>query len=406
MGYRKSRLLATAIVMATVVSGLSLGVTSSVAGASESGLKTITVGVFTDITGEGASGNASVVEGVQAGVYLAKRDGYNLKYVVGDSATSPATALSAGQSLIEQHHVLAVLAVSALTLIAAPYFKTQNIPVIGAAEDGPEWTTDDNMFSVYGATHTNLVSTTFGQYMKSQGVTNLGTLGYGISPESAQATKGSAASAEKEGIKTGYLNVEFPFGSTNVEPVALAMKDAGVNGFTAATDPNTSYAAISALEDLGVHLKASLLGSGYGVLGEPKAIDGATFENPFEVMEQNTPATKQFAVDLKSAGVKGLPTQAAYDGYESVGLLLQGLKGAGSDPTSASLLSSLSKIHSWNALGMWGGRTMDINNRTTIVSNVDNCLWMAKYTGKGFALVPGADPICGKPVPGVTIPAS
>jgi branched-chain amino acid transport system substrate-binding protein len=49
---------------------------------------------------------------------------------------------------------------------------------------------------------------------------------------------------------------------------------------------------------------------------------------------------------------------------------------------------------------------MDINNRSTIVSNVDNCLWMAKYTGKGFALVPGADPICGKRVPGAAVAAS
>jgi branched-chain amino acid transport system substrate-binding protein len=47
------------------------------------------------------------VQGVKAGVHLAKRDGYDLKYVVGDTATSPTTALSAGQSLVEQHHVLA-----------------------------------------------------------------------------------------------------------------------------------------------------------------------------------------------------------------------------------------------------------------------------------------------------------
>ncbi|MGO8864013.1 MAG: ABC transporter substrate-binding protein, partial [Acidimicrobiales bacterium] len=104
MAHKKSRLLAAATVMATVVSGLSLGLSSGTAGASGSE-PTITVGLLTDATGLGASGNASSVQGMQAGQQLAKRDGYNLKFVVGDTATSPTTALSAGQSLVEQHHV-------------------------------------------------------------------------------------------------------------------------------------------------------------------------------------------------------------------------------------------------------------------------------------------------------------
>jgi len=410
MSRRKSRLFATATVMATIASGLGLGLSSSVASASGGGLKTITVGVLTDVTGLASSGNATSVQGVRAGVYLAKREGYNLKYVVGDTASSPAGALTAGQSLVEEHHVTAVLTVSALAFGAAPFFKAQGIPVIGAAEDATEWTTDDNMFSIYGAIHGNLVTTAYGKFFKSQGVTNLGTIGYNISPESADSTEGSAVSVKQEGIKVGYLNAAFPFGSTNVQPIALAMKAAGVNGFTAAIDPNSAYALIVALKNLGVHLKATLLGTGYGgdvvnqaTPAQAQAAQGVSFVNPFEIMEQNTPATKQFAADLKSAGVKGLPTSAEYNGYESVGLLLQGLKGAGSNPTSASLLSSLSKIHNWNALGMWGGRTMNINNRTSIVSGVDNCIWVAKLVGKGFDLVPGADPVCGKTVPGVSV---
>ena len=94
---------------------------------------------------------------------------------------------------------------------------------------------------------------------------------------------------------------------------------------------------------MGVHLKASLLFTGYGGSvtdqaspAEQQAAQGVSFENPYEVMEQNTSATKQFAADLKSAGVEGLPTQAEYDGYEAVGLLLQGLEAAGSNPTQAS----------------------------------------------------------------------
>jgi branched-chain amino acid transport system substrate-binding protein len=36
-----------------------------------------------------------------------------------------------------------------------------------------------------------------------------------------------------------------------------------------------------------------------------------------------------------------------------------------------------------------------------------NCQWMTKLSGSTFQLVPGADPICGRLIPGLTVsPAS
>jgi ABC-type branched-subunit amino acid transport system substrate-binding protein len=406
MANRKSRLLAAAIVVATVASGLSIGLSSSGAGAA-GGLKPLTVGVLTDATGLGASGNASSVQGVQAGVILARRDGYNLKYFVGDTTTSVTGGLSAGQSLVEQHHVFAVIAVSSLTFAAAPFFKAQGTPVIGVAEDASEWITDSNMFSVYGIPKTSLVNTASGAYFKSQGVTNLGSIGYAISPSSAEAAEGAAASATHAGIKAGYVNAAFPFGSTNVAPIALAMKSAGVNGLSMSTDPNTAYALIDQLKLDGVHLKAVLLATGYGgdvtsqaSPAEAQAAQGVSFENPFEVQELNTPATKQFGADLKAAGIKGLPTQSEYNAYVSVGLLLQGLKAAGKNPTQASLIAALSKVRNFDALGLFGNYPVDLANRNNFSGH---CLWIAKLKGKNFDLVPGAEPICGHTIPGLTV---
>ena len=406
MAHKKGRLLAAATVMATVISGLSLGLSSGTAGASSSE-PTITLGLLTDATGLGASGNASSQQGMLAAQQLAKRDGYNLKFVVGDTATSPATALSAGQSLVEQHHVLGVIAVSSLTFSAAPFFKAQGVPVVGVAEDASEWQTDDNMFSVYGTIHTNLVNTDSGLFFKSQGVTNLGSIGYAISPSSAEAAEGAAVSAKHAGIKAGYVNAAFPFGSTNVAPIALAMKAAGVNGLSAATDPNTAYALIAALKQDGVKLKAVLLATGYGgdvtsqaSPAEQQAAQGVSFENPYEVMEDNTAATKQFAADLKAAGIKGLPTQSEYNAYASVGLMLQAIKAAGKNPTQAEIITQLSKVHSYDAGGLFGNDPVDISNRTNFSGH---CYWIAKLEGKTFELVPGAQPICGTTIPGVTV---
>jgi branched-chain amino acid transport system substrate-binding protein len=373
---------------------------------------TVKIGVLTDVTGPGASGNKTTVQGVQAGVIYAARQGYKIEFVVGDTATNPATTLSAAQKLVTQDHVSAVIAVSALTFGAAPYLTAHDIPVIGAAQDGPEWQTAKNMFAVTGAIDQTKVATTIGDFFKSQGVTTVGTLGYGISPLSAENAKGSALSAKHAGLKVGYTNANFPFGSTDVQPVALGMKQGGVDGFTSATDPNTSFALVTALRQEGVDLKVALLPTGYGgdtLQAGPGALQSA--QNvycglQYEPIEMQTPATKQFAADLKSAGVNTEATLAEYHGYASVGLLVQALKAAGGGTSAAKILGALTGIHSWDGLGLFGGRTIDINDRAANAGGVDNCTWMTKLVGSTFQTIKGADPICGTILPGVTVPAN
>jgi hypothetical protein len=85
-----------------------------------------------------------------------------------------------------------------------------------------------------------------------------------------------------------------------------------------------------------------------------------------------------------------------------VGLLLRALKSAGSNPTSASLTTALSNIHNWDALGLWGGRTIDINDRTDILSST-TCSWITKLVGTNFQPVAGADPICGSVIAGESV---
>ena len=381
---------------------LAAGCGSSKSGSAGGGT-TITIGVLTDITGPAASSAKTTPEGVKAGVVYAKRNGYNIKYVVADSTTSPAAVLTAAQKLVEQDHVVAVIAVSAVAFGATQYLASQHIPVVGVAEDGPEWTTDTNMFSTYGAVHTDVVTTFVGQFLKMQGVTTIGAVGYSISPSSSQAAATSAKSAQDAGIKVGYLNTNFPFGSTNVGPEVIAMKNAGVDGLVPTVDPNTGFALITGLRQAGVTLKAALLPTGYGgdLLqagpGALQAAQGVFFETTFEPVEINDAATRQFQSDLAAAGVTAIPTYAEYSGYTSVGLLVQGLKAAGAGkPTRASLLAGLSSIHDWTALGLYGGRILDVNNRANPnLSPGGSCALFVKLVNNKFQLVPGGDPICG-----------
>jgi ABC-type branched-subunit amino acid transport system substrate-binding protein len=386
--------------------------TSTTSGGGSGQGKTYTVGLLTDVTGPGASSSKSSVQGVQAGIAEAQKEGYHIKMVVADTATSPSQALSGAQKLVTQDHVFAVIAISGVTFAAAPYLTQHGIPVLGAAQDGPEWITSPNMFSVYGPLDLSMVSTTFGNFMKLAGGTNLGQIGYSISPSSAMSAKGNAISAQHAGLKVGYLNTSFPFGGTNVGPVVLAMKAAGVDAINGSVVPATVFALAAGLQQQGVNLKVTLMPTGYGAdltEGGPdaaRAAQGMYFYLAFQPVEMQTAATKQFQSALSSVGVHVIPGQGMYLGYASINMFLRGLKGAGSNPSQADFITALNGVHDFDAWGLLGTHTLDLAQRHGIVSGPGNCNYFVKYVGSQFQLVSGATPLCGTTIPGAKVSAS
>ncbi len=404
------KLLAVGAVVTAVAAGCGSSKPTSVnPSGTTKGAGSYTVGILTDITGPAASGNKTCVQGVKAGAVAAAKQGYTINYVVGDTQTSPAAALSAAQSMIQQSHVLTVIACSALTFGAADYMLQQSVPVIGAAEDGPEWAVDKNMFSVSGALDNGAVSTAYGQFFKMEGATVIGALGYSISPSSADAAKAAAASSKADGLTVGYLNASFPFGSTNVAPEALAMKAAGVNGFTSTTDPNTSFALLTALRNAGDNPKVALFPDGYGGdlvasgPGATQAAQGAYFTTVFEPVEMHTAATVRFQSALTKAGVAGDPTYAEYNGYTAIAMLVDALKAAGSSATRATLTTALDGLQGFNADGLLGTHSFAPADRTGSPIGVGGCGYYTKFSGSTFHLVANADPLCGTVIPGVRV---
>ncbi|HWE55441.1 MAG TPA: ABC transporter substrate-binding protein [Acidimicrobiales bacterium] len=406
---RTSKLLVGAVALATVAAGCGSSKSTSSGGGGGGSGETITVGLLGDFTGLAASGNKTSPLGVQAGISLAAQQGYHIKFVQADTESSPSGALSAAQTLVEQDHVSAVLAVSSLTLLAAPYLKKQGIPVIGVAEDGSEWIGDTNMFSVYGFLDSTKVSTTGGAFFKMEGVTSVGAVGYGISPQSANSAKATGVSAQAAGLQVGYIDSNFAFGSTNVQPVAIAMKDHGVNGVVSETDPNTSFSLITAMRQAGDNPKVALFPDGYGgdiSQAGPGALQtgqGVFFSLSFEPVEMQTTATKQFQTALSAAGVNGDPTYGEYAGYASVALLVAGLKTAGANPSHAALISALNGVTNFDAWGLLGSHTLSMADRNSTAIGVDGCLYVVRLSGSTFQLVSGADPICGTEIPGKSV---
>jgi branched-chain amino acid transport system substrate-binding protein len=404
--------LAVFAIAATVAAGCSSSTkpsanTGSSGGTSSPG-KTYTIGVLTDLTGPGSVTGDTTLPGIKAGIGVAKQEGYNIKFVAADSGTSLTQAETAAKTLVEEDHVFAVVQISVVGFAAAPYLTKAGIPVVGADVDGEEWLTSPNMFSAFGYENYTSVQTTDGMIFKGLGATTSGGIGYGIEPSSADVVKSAAASAQNAGLKVGYVDTAVPFGSTNMAPIALAMKNTGVDALFPGVTTQTSFALVEALRQQGVNLKAALMATGYGgdlTGGGPdasQAAQGLYFVLGSEPAEMHTAATEKFVNALKTyAGWTQDPTLSEYLAYQSIDALVTGLKKAGSNPTQASFINTMLGITNFDGAGLWGNHTISfaLAGRGD-TSDADNCAWIVKYSGTTFHLVPGMDPICGQTIPG------
>jgi branched-chain amino acid transport system substrate-binding protein len=383
-------------------------------GTTGSGGTTYTVGLLTDLTGAGSPTAGTSPLGVKAGIGLAAQEGYKIKYVVADTGTTPAGTLAAAQKLVDEDHVYAVFAISALAFAAANFLASKGVPVIGADYDGPEWLTKPNMFSIYGYDDFTKVNNISDLTAKELGGTVIGTVGTAISPSSSDAAKSNAVAAPTLGLRVGYINPSLPFGTTNVGPIVLAMKSAGVNALLPEIDQATAFVLLEGLQQEGVKLKAAILATGGGgdlFNGGPaaeRAAQGVYFNSPWEPVVMHTAATTRFQNALKTyAGVTQEPTQGEYNGYTSVDAFVTGLKAAGSNPTQAEFIKAMLGITSYTDAGLFGSHTIGFAmDQRGNGAGADDCSWITQFSGSDFHTVPGLDPICGSILPGKTVSSS
>ena len=270
--------------------------------------QTFTVGLLVDATGIAASGQKHVEDGMKAAISIVAKQGYDIKYVVADTQSSPAGALTAAKNLVQRKHVFAVIAHSALLFAAAPYLTSQHIPVIGGAAGRsgvdhleehvrrlrrhPHREGDDD--------HRPAAEDARRDQSRHAGLQHLAELG--------GSRESRCVVGRSVGLKAGYVNAKFPFGSTDVGPAALAMKDAGIDAIAPEVDPNTSFALITALRNEGVNLKVALLPTGYGAdLDQTipaclRAAQNVYFGLQYQPTELHTKATETLVAALKATG--------------------------------------------------------------------------------------------------------
>jgi branched-chain amino acid transport system substrate-binding protein len=405
---------ATAALLTTAVAACSSGSGGTPSGGGTGAApSTIKLGLITDLTGPFSSSFTTSEKGIEAYVDKVNAaggiNGHKLSYVVADTTSTITGAQTAAQELVQRDGVFAVVDDSAAFSGAETYLLQQGIPAVGGAFDGPEWNDpkNTNLFASTGVTDYNSVNAAVGQFMKAQGVTVCGAVGY------PNATAGPSAvavvkSCTADGLKDGYLNTQVPVGSTDVGAIALAIQKAGVNGIVLPVVVSTGFALLGALKQLGVKLKVAMLSTGYGgdLLASSAAVQagqGYMFSSVGQPIEADTAATQQMAAALAKVGVTTTPTFAEQESYIATAAVAAGLKAAGPNVTQKSFETALRGIHNFNADGLLSPGEVNFSNYSQDAGGAGaaGCIFAATLEGKKFVPVSGT-PMCGQAVPGLT----
>jgi branched-chain amino acid transport system substrate-binding protein len=361
---------------------------------------TLKVGVINDSSGSAASGSTTTEIGLKAYVNAVNADGgvngHKIEYVLGDSQSTAAGALTAAQKLVQNDKVFAVLSASAFFFGAEPYLLKEGVPVVGTGFDGPEWTDpkNSNMFTASGVNNNADVFTTGGEAVKVIGGTVCGAVGYQESPSSSASAAAFAKSCTNQGLKAGYV-ASISFGSTDVAPIALKMKAGRVDSIFFSTVPSTGFALAAALRTVGATTKAILLPTGYGgdLLKSSAAVQAAQgfyFSNSLAPIELNTPATQKMQARFKAVGENDGPGFAESTAYEAMLAFGAGVTAAGDNLTRQSFITALRKVNNFDADGLLATPT-DFSD----YSPTKQCSYYVKLSGSKFVPVQGLDPICG-----------
>ncbi|HLG67942.1 MAG TPA: ABC transporter substrate-binding protein [Acidimicrobiales bacterium] len=368
--------------------------------------RTVIVGMLTSVTGPNASAYPGAVAGTKARLDLQNAEGgvhgRRIDLVVGDDQSTLSSVVPAVENMVANQHAFAILAETGLFFLAAHYLQQNGVPVVGSSADGSEWYIKPytNMFSFSPSTRGYPAYSGTAAFMKARGVTNVASLGYGISPSSAAAARGFALSAEKEGMKVGYLDTSVPFAGVNVTTDVLAMTKAHVNGLYLPLAFDTNLAMILGAKQAGLDLKVALSATGYGstLLSQPTAVQamqGAYFSVSQTPVELKTPATRVEQAALERyAHFTGVPDFGYTIGWLSADLFVKGLEVAGRNPTRQSFMTALRKVTHYDAGGLLP-QAVDLSKafgnppRTT-------CGYIVRLEGRSFVPTPSdGKPVCG-----------
>jgi branched-chain amino acid transport system substrate-binding protein len=184
----------------------------------------------------------------------------------------------------------------------------------------------------------------------------------------------------------------------------LGIKNAGVDAVYLPMAAATNIAVVQGLQQNGVDMKASMLGTGYGqdFLDSPAAKNfpsTAYFLISYTPVELKTAATKKFQADLKKyAGFTGVPDFGVYNGYIIADLLIKGCENAGKDLTRQGLVDGVHAVGKYDQAGL-ACQPVDVSLEGRGHASKTSCGWFMHVKDGKFEPFPKS----GKPVTGTLV---
>jgi branched-chain amino acid transport system substrate-binding protein len=316
--------------------------------------------------------------------------------------------LTAAKDLVENRHAFAVVNNSSFGFLTYRYMLDSGVPLIGGGFDGTYYSVkgNENIISAGGngsPPPTGIIFTNGTDVAKKLGATKIGSVGYGISPSSSGVAKDTQKyAAEASGLDPVYLNTAVDFGTTDVGPIVLGLKNAGADAVYLPLDGNTNLAIAQGLQQNGVKMKAVLMASGYGqeMLDSPiaKTLDSSDVVSqvykPAELT--NDPAVKAFRADLKKyAGITGVPDYGAYTGYIACDLAITGIEQAGKSPTGKGFIDGLHKLGTYKAADLTCA-PVDISLENFGKTPEKSCQYFVTFKNGKFVVMNKGKPVLGK----------
>jgi branched-chain amino acid transport system substrate-binding protein len=316
--------------------------------------------------------------------------------------------LTAAQDLVQNRNAFAVVDNSSFAFLTYRYLQDAGVPMIGGGFDGNYYSQkgNENILNASGngtPPPAGLIFTNGTDVAKKAGATKMGSVAYGVSPSSTAVAKDTQKyAAPASGLKPVYLNTSVDFGSTDVGPIVLGIKNSGADAVYLPLDGNTNLAIAQGLQQNGVNMKAVLMASGYGqaMLDSPitKTLNSSDMVSqiykPAELSKD--PAVKKFRADLKKyGGITGVPDYGAYTGYISCDMAIVGLEQAGKNPTRQGFIDGLHNLGIYKAADLTC-QPLDISLKNFGKTPAKSCQYFVTFKDGKFVVMNGGKPIIGR----------
>jgi branched-chain amino acid transport system substrate-binding protein len=304
--------------------------------------------------------------------------------------------------------VFAVIDNSAFAFLSYRFLKDQGVPMIGAGFDGSYYYQpgNENIISALGngTPVPGLTYDTVTKVMKQMGAKKVAAVGYGVSPSSSESAKATESfGAKAQGLKGVYLNTNVDFGSTDVGPIVLGIKNSGADGLYLPLDSNTNFAIVQGLQQNGVKMKANVLATGYSqdLLNQPIAktiTPNDVMFTSYRPIELGGKAVKQFQANMKKyGGLTGIPNYGGYTGYIACDLAIHGLKNAGRNLTRQGFVDAIRNTNGgiYDSAGLTC-QPANFSHETFGKISPTSCAWFVSVENGKFKVLNKGKPITGK----------